>query len=57
MSENSPENKRDDTVLHIRKSTKAEFLKYGKWGETQDKLLLRMCNHIDTCDCWWWERD
>jgi len=49
--------KDDDSVIHIRKSTKAEFLKYGKMGETQDKLLLQMCKHIDICDRWWWNRD
>ena len=56
MSEKTSTNrKRDDIVIHVRKATKAKFVKFGKWGETQDKLLFRMCKHIDSCDRWWFK--
>ena len=43
----------DLTILYLKKLTKIRFKSFGKMGETQDHLLNRMMDHIDTCDRWW----
>jgi hypothetical protein len=52
MSKNQdPDNEK--SILYVRKGTKKRFKKFGKMGETQDKLQNRMIDHISTCDRWW----
>lgn len=46
-----PDNEK--SILYVRKGTKTRFKKFGKMGETQDKLQNRMMDHIDKCDRWW----